>query len=370
MAKLVSADLTGDKLCTLTYTTTDGKMLSVKENSFDAKIISHSYTDKGVILFDKPITTIEKAFIGCENLLSIVIPNSVTSIGSCAFYDCCNLSGIVIPDSVTSIGRHAFEGCRIQDVYIEDLSAWCRISYDYDRTDISFTYHNLYLNKNLVSNLIIPSDITEIKPFSFSACKSLISVDIPDNVVTIGDHAFYLCLNLQKITIGKGVTSIRGGAFGLCETLNHIDYKGDLSTWCKIDFGAWHDTWNNSPLLQFSINGNDVSEITIPSDITEIKPCTFYSFNKVSNITIPNSVKKIGEYAFYDCKNLTSITIPDSVTSVGTCAFLNCIGLTSVYIGNGVKELDKNAFSRCKNIASITIPDSITYVVEEAFNDF
>ena len=71
MAKLVSANLTGDKLCALTYTTTDGEMLSLKESAFDAKIISHSYTDMGIVIFDKPITYIEdSAFKGKQTLSS------------------------------------------------------------------------------------------------------------------------------------------------------------------------------------------------------------------------------------------------------------------------------------------------------------
>ena len=119
MAKLVSADLMGDKLCTLTYTTTDGEMLSLKEDAFDAKIISHSYTDKGVVLFDKPITIIgDYAFRDCTSLTSVTIGNSVTSIGSCAFLNCTLLTSVTIPDSVTSIGWSTFYGCTsLKSVY-------------------------------------------------------------------------------------------------------------------------------------------------------------------------------------------------------------------------------------------------------------
>ena len=135
MAKLISADIANNQLCTLEYTTSDGKMLSFKYNAFDAKIVLHTYTDKGKIIFDKPITTIGKsAFRGCRNLTSITIPDSVTEIGDgaftycwsltsvtigngvtsiefCAFYGCSSLTSITIPDSVTSIGDYAFSDC-------------------------------------------------------------------------------------------------------------------------------------------------------------------------------------------------------------------------------------------------------------------
>ena len=112
MAKLISADLTNNKLCLLEYTTNDGKVLSLKEDAFDTKIVSHTYTDKGVVIFEKPITVIrEKVFRYCERLTSIIIPNSVITIETEAFDECRNLANITIPDSVTTIEDSAFRGC-------------------------------------------------------------------------------------------------------------------------------------------------------------------------------------------------------------------------------------------------------------------
>ena len=89
MAKLISADLTNNKLCILEYATTDGRMLSVKEDAFDAKIVSHTYTNIGKIIFDKPMTRIEKdVFSCCDSLTSVTIPDSVTTIGEDAFSSC------------------------------------------------------------------------------------------------------------------------------------------------------------------------------------------------------------------------------------------------------------------------------------------
>ncbi|MBR4149592.1 MAG: leucine-rich repeat protein, partial [Rikenellaceae bacterium] len=82
MAKLISADLTNNKLCILEYTTIDGQMLSFKEDAFDAKIVSHTHTDIGKVIFDKPITKIgDSAFSDCKSLTSVTTPDSVTTIG-------------------------------------------------------------------------------------------------------------------------------------------------------------------------------------------------------------------------------------------------------------------------------------------------
>lgn len=77
--------------------------------------------------------TVEKindyAFYGCTSITSITIENGVTSIGYSAFYNCTGLKSIVIPDSITSIGNHAFYGCSSLTIYCEaesEPSSWNR----------------------------------------------------------------------------------------------------------------------------------------------------------------------------------------------------------------------------------------------------
>ena len=81
MVQCISNDLIDNKLSILKYTTTDSKMLSFDDNAFDAKIIAHSYTDIGVVVFEKPITRIGgNAFTDVETLMSIVLPKPSRSI--------------------------------------------------------------------------------------------------------------------------------------------------------------------------------------------------------------------------------------------------------------------------------------------------
>ena len=117
MAKLISADLTNNKLCIFEYTTIGGRMLSFKKDAFDAKIISHTYTNVGSIIFEKPITKIgnhgfDSYFEECNNLKSITIPDSVTTIGDYAFSSCDSLTSVTIGNGVTFIDNYAFFHCR------------------------------------------------------------------------------------------------------------------------------------------------------------------------------------------------------------------------------------------------------------------
>ena len=65
------------------------------------------------------VTSIMGAFKGCSSLINITIPNSVTSIGGSAFECCSSLTSITIPDSVTSIGDYTFYKC-------DSLSVLCK----------------------------------------------------------------------------------------------------------------------------------------------------------------------------------------------------------------------------------------------------
>ena len=301
------------------------------------------------------VTTIgEGAFRGCTSLASITIPDSVTSIGNSAFSGCTSLASITIPDSVTSIGSYAFEGC------------------------------------TSLTSITIPYSVTEIGSSAFYDCSNLTSVTIGNSVTTIGSYAFYKCSSITSVTIGNSVTSIGSDAFYKCSSLKDVYYTGDISAWCKISF----ERGDANPLYygaKLYIDNKEVTEVTIPSDITEIKNYTFCGCTSLASVTISDSVTSIGEYTFSNCSNLTSvtignrvteikysafdgcssltsITIPDSVTKIGSYAFRNCSSLTSVTIGNRVTTIGSSAFYNCSNLTSVTIGNSVTSIGESAFD--
>ena len=82
---------------------------------FESVVSSNDYdpnTGKGVINFLEDLTVVDaSAFAGCESLLSVTLPNSITEIQSEAFYNCTSLKGIIIPEGVGFVGGSAFGGC-------------------------------------------------------------------------------------------------------------------------------------------------------------------------------------------------------------------------------------------------------------------
>ena len=223
----------------------------------------------------KGVTIIGKyAFCHCDSLTAVTIPNSVTSIGQSAFDGCSSLTRVTIGKGVTSIGYWAFLGCSsLKSVYISDLTAWCKIDFEDGAANPLWYAHNLYLNGALVTDLIIPDDVTSIGKCAFSGCSSLNSVTIPDGVTSIGDWAFQVCgltsvtipdsvkrigdyafqncSSLTSMTIPDSVTRIGWYAFYGCNSLKDVYYAGSADEWKKIDISDY-----NAPLTKATIHYN------------------------------------------------------------------------------------------------------------------
>ena len=107
-------------------------------------------------------------------------------------------------------------------MHISDLAAWCKISFGSSEANPLYYAHNLYLNGALITDLVIPNNVTSIRYYAFYSCNGLKSVTIPNSVTSIGESAFYGCSGLKSVTIPNSVTSIGNYAFYNCSGLKYI----------------------------------------------------------------------------------------------------------------------------------------------------
>ena len=344
-------------------------------------------------VYSNPLASNENArlYLNGELITDLVIPEDVTEVKPGAFNFYKGLKSVTVHPGLAKIGEKSFNWCdNLEAVHISDLSAWCRIDFDDDSANPVHSAHNLYLNGELVTDLVIPDGITEVKDYAFYGCSGLTSVTIPEGVTSIETTAFSYCSGLTSVTIPQSMASIGVYAFYECDNLNAVNIT-DLSAWCRIDF----DYKTANPLYyahSLYLNGGLVTDLIIPDDITEVKDYAFYGCSGLTSVTIPESVTSIGNsafrdcsgltsviipegvtsigsYAFSGCSGLTSVTIPEGVTSIGGCAFWDCSGLTSVIIPEGVTSIGDSAFSYCSGLTSVTIPESVTSIGNSAFRD-
>ena len=265
-----------------------------------------------------------------SQLTSLVIGKNVQTIGDYAFQYCVSLETVVIPDSVISVGKGAFEGARYDD------------GHD-------------YVICSSLSSVTFGNGLETIGDYAFRYCDGLKTVTISDSVTTIGSYAFaggngdFDRSSLNVVTLGKSVSTIGDGAFAECDALKHIWVDEDNPYFSSDEMGALLTKDKKELLL-------------VPNALLD-------------TYEIPQYVTTIGSYALpqistlysHDNPELMFFNIPDNVTRIKKYAFYNCKRLGAVKLSNGIKKIEAAAFEGCSGLSFVAIPDSVTIISKKAF---
>ncbi len=288
----------------------------------------------------------------------LVIPSAyngvaVTHIADEGFRDATGLITVIIPDSITSIGTATFAGCSNMVTLKLPFIGSSNDSVD----DMHFGYL-FSSSSNSESFQYVPSTLADIVltledrigDEAFHDCSNLKSITLPDSVTSIGQSAFRRCSGLTSMTLPAAITSIGDAAFEACHNLASINIPAGVTS-------IGNNVFDSCAL----------TDIDLPDDLTSIGNHAFDGC-RFTSIEIPSKVKTIGSHAFYSC-SLTTVVIPDSVQSIGNHAFAQCSSLTSVTLGNGVTSIGDNAFHFCHDLTKIVIPDNVQTIGNSAFSE-
>ena len=241
---------------------------------------------------------------------------AVTSIGRGAFSDRYSLMTITLPDSLTSIEANPFISCnRLTQIKVSpDHPTFATINgVLFNKPEKKLICYPCAFTQE---SYAVPNGITSIGDMAFSNCKSLMSITLPDGLTSIGHSAFWECKALKIITLPDGLTSIGRWAFYDCLSL---------------------------------------ANITLPNNVMSIEDSAFWGCRTLKSITLPDGLTSIGDQAFNKCKSLTSITLPDSVASIGYRKFAHCNSLTSVTLPDSLTSIGDEAFDNCSDTLVFTV---------------
>ena len=375
-----------------------------------------------------PVVNIEQgAFDNCEGLTSVVIPNSIGSVGreafrGCtslqtvtmdgvedvneyAFYDCVNLTSVSFGYSLKRICQYAFSGCEKLDVvyYNDTRMQWEGVPIESNNEPL--------LNANIVclgEGVVEPGEPSAPESGWENGLYFVLNDDgqsyrvsgyegeivgelvIPATynglpVTMIDEGAFPNCYELTGVVLPESITVISYQAFVNCHNLQSVNLPEGLVAIAEDAFASCDlreiqipasvvyigaGAFNACPLDGIWVDennpefANDDKGVLFSKDMTFLKAVPY---GLTGSYAIPDGVEVIGMSAFANTR-LSQVTFPDSVEEIGYYAFNSCY-LTEIVIGNGVTGIASCAFTNCQNLVAVTIPNSVAHFGDDVFGN-
>lgn len=175
-----------------------------------------------------------------DEIISISLPEGLSSIGSLAFYGCGNLAVVRIPDSVTSIGSYAFAECtgmkmlnlgsgvqRIGEAAFSDCVSLSALQLPQGLKSIGI---KAFYRCESVAALTVPAAVESIGVSAFAYCKSLVSATVNARLSILPEWMFYGCHRLVSVTLPDELEQVSEFAFRGCDQLTTVYYDGGAVT--------------------------------------------------------------------------------------------------------------------------------------------
>ena len=330
------------------------------------------------------LTSIGSYAFRYQNLTSIVIPKSVTTIdnyafdsnyelvsvtfeagakipkfGTNLFSNCEKLPTFTVPKSLTTLGSNDFENCiSLKEVIFEEGSK------------LTITGSNTFKKSGIVS-IVFPDSLKIVGTSSastpgatatgslFDSCESLTSVTFGKNTTHINGKTFINCTALTTVNIPDTLKQIGTSAFEGCTALKSIAF-GENSKLTTLGASAFAESGLESIVLPESVTviGVDSKNFSVTTNSSAFSGCV-----NLKSVEFKGNIEKIGASAFKGCVSLTEIKLPESVTIVGKDCFKGCTALAKIDLGNNPALTNIGAYAFADTaIESFTVPSGVTHL--------
>ena len=261
---------------------------------------------------------------------TVVIEDSVTSIGAGAFWGCNQLQTVKMSENLQSIGDNAFSQC------------------------------------GTLQEINIPEKVQSIGDEAFLFCGSLKTVSFHKGLKTIGESAFHGTA-VETVSLPEGLEKIGDGAFEFCKLksvsiaageIGNSAFTGSTNTLETLMLGS-----GVTKIGKYAFSETGIKTLTIPGNIKEIGDSAFKWCDQLEDVTLENGIGKIEDRAFYYCPKLNNISI--DMTSVKAQLFQFVDGAkVHVALGQHVKEVAVGAFGGYGKVEKLSIDEANPYLSE------
>lgn len=332
-----------------------------------------------------------------NNCESLILPESLTTIGNWTFRGMSKLGGIVIPNAVTTIGTYAFA----DDIALESAKL---------STSCPWLKEGLFSECGKLQAITIPMVVNKMDTQMFTNCTSLASVtfdddkdliemaygssdannglfrDCPVETLYLGRWLsyntevpsrapFYSIAELKNLTLGKYLKVVDKYMFSYCTGLENVyvpDNITSINMWGFRGCSALKSVRFSENLSQIGDYGfsecASLDNVTFPASMTSTSDNSFSNCSSLRNLDLGKNLLVIGPSAFENDSILCGVNIPETVYGLGVGAFKNCVSLPYVKIPKGdLTTVSKESFKGCNGIEWISLSENITSLGENAF---
>ena len=350
---------------------------------------------KSVTLPDSLRETGGCTFMYCTSLTSVRLPATLLSISWQMFKDCKSLTSLTIPRSVVDVKQDAFSGCTaLKNVTYTGTTADWKALTIYSGNE-ALTRANVRCTGSTV--LTAPTLTLSVSKkgqptLKWSAVSGAAGYQIWCSYDS-GDGTgpwYHWLTNLDKGTasftddreLKKGQTytyKVRAvtssgavGSFSKEVTFTYnpaaslaaptvtagLDDQGyPALTWPAVPDAARYEVYRAASEVTLGDSlfqeCENLTDVTLPADLTVIGPSMFENCGSLKNVTIPSGVTHIGNAAFAACEALPEIRLPDGMEALGSEAFVGCRAVTKVYIPRSLTSIGEAAFRICEGLTDV-----------------